>query len=101
MVDGDERGEGLVGVVSSRFRGHDRVVIITEEPDGSAWQGPHPAADLPHRTPSYIWNVASTVHESSAEHSDGARRYVFAGLADAAFDVIPLIEAAHHNAWPF
>lgn len=79
----------------------DRVVIIIDEPDGSAWQRAHPAAHLPHQTPSSIWNVASAVRESSAEHSDGTRRYVFSGLADATFDVIPLIEAAHHNAWPF
>jgi hypothetical protein len=91
-------GDGnAADAVSARFRGHDRVVIITDEPDGSAWQGPHPAASLPSSTPSYIWNVASTAHESAAGH----RRHVFSGLTDAAFDVIPLIQAAHRHEWPF
>jgi hypothetical protein len=95
-------GDGnAADAVSARFRGHDRVVIITDEPDGSAWQGPHPAADLPHRTPCYIWNVASTAREFSAGRGGSGWRHVFSGLTDAAFDVIPLIEAAHHDEWPF
>lgn len=92
-------GDGnAADAVGAHFRGHDRVVIITDEPDGSAWQGPHPAAALPARTPSYIWNVAGT-----ARTHDGAddRRYVFSGLTDAAFDVITLIETVHRGEWPF
>ncbi len=91
-------GDGnAADAVSARFRGHDRVVIITDEPDGSAWQGPHPASALPAHTPSYIWNVAST----GDGHTPGHRRHVFAGLTDGAFAVIPLIEAAHRGDWPF
>lgn len=84
--------------VRSRFRHHDRVVIITDEPGGSAWQGPHPADALPSGTPSYIWNVAST--EPTPREQDD-RRYVFSGLTDTAFDAIPLIEAAGRGEWPF
>jgi hypothetical protein len=84
--------------VRGRFRGHDRVVIVTDEPGGSAWQGPHPAAALPAATPSYIWNVATT--EPTPRYL-GDRRYVFSGLSDTAFDAIPLIEAAHRGQWPF
>jgi hypothetical protein len=92
-------GDGnAADAVGARFRGHDRVVIITDEPDGSAWQGPYPAAALPPQTPSYIWNVAGTARDLG--NADG-RRYVFSGLTDAAFDVIPLIETTHHGEWPF
>jgi hypothetical protein len=92
-------GDGnAADAVRARFRGHDRVVIITDEPDGSAWQGPSPAATLPPRTPSYIWNVAGTVRELG--NADG-QRYVFSGLTDAAFDVIPLIDTTHRGQWPF
>jgi hypothetical protein len=92
-------GDGnAADAVGARFRGHDRVVIITDEPDGSAWQGPHPAATLPSRTPSYIWNVAGTARESRTANG---RRYVFSGLTDAAFDLIPLIETVQRGEWPF
>ena len=84
-------GDGnAADAVRAHFDGHNRVIIVTDEPDGSAWQGPHPAAALPSTTPSYIWNVAGTTHQPGA----GDRRYVFPGLTDAAFDAIPLIETA-------
>ncbi len=91
-------GDGnAADAVRAHFNGHDRVVITTDELEGSAWQGPHPAAALPAETPSYIWNVAS----ADRTRSGGRRRYVFSGLTDAAFDVIPLIEAADRGTWPF
>jgi hypothetical protein len=94
-----QMGDGNASdAVRARFHDHDRVVLVTDEPNGSAWQGPHPAATLPSRTPSYIWNVAST--EPTPGHRED-RRYVFAGLTDNAFDVVPLIEAAHRGEWPF
>jgi hypothetical protein len=92
-------GDGnAADAVAAHFRGHDRVVIITDEPDGSAWQGPRPAAVLPARTPSYLWNVAGTAGRPG--HADG-RRYVLSGLTDAAFDLIPLIETVHRGLRPF
>jgi hypothetical protein len=93
-------GDGTAAdAVRGHFHDHDRVVIITDEPDGSAWQGPHPVAGLPHETPSYIWNVAATPRLPAGP--DHGRRFVFRGLGDAAFDVIPLIEAVHRGRWPF
>jgi hypothetical protein len=88
-------------VVRARFDGHDRVVIVTDEPHGSAWQGSHPAAALPPSTPAYIWNVAATVDETTAGLRSDQRRHVFSGLTDGAFAVIPLIETADHFGWPF
>jgi hypothetical protein len=96
-----EMGDGdAAAAVRQRYDGHDRVVIVTDEPDGSAWQGEHPAAALPDHVPSYIWNVASASN-GGGESMTGARRHVFSGLTDGAFTVIPLVEGAYRNSWPF
>lgn len=95
-----QMGDGNAAIaVRARYDGHDRVVIVTDEPDGSAWQGEHPAAGLPERVPSYVWNVASIPRSQTS--SAAGRRYVFSGLTDGAFAAIPLIEAAHRGDWPF
>ncbi|MFI0372087.1 TROVE domain-containing protein [Actinomadura sp. 1N219] len=84
-----EMGDGnAAAVVDACYRGHDRVAVITDEPDGSAWDAGSPVDALPAAVPSYIWNVASTAGPPSP-----APRHVFAGLTDAAFEAIPLIEA--------
>ena len=96
-----EMGDGdAAAAVRKRYDGHDRVVIVTDEPGGSAWQGEHPVAALPGHVPSYIWNVASASN-SGGESMTGARRHVFSGLTDGAFTVIPLVEGAYRNSWPF
>jgi hypothetical protein len=96
-----EMGDGnAAAAVRERYDGQDRVVIVTDEPDGSAWQGEHPAAALPDHVPSYIWNVASAAN-GGGESMTGARRHVFSGLTDGAFTVIPLREGGYRNFWPF
>jgi hypothetical protein len=97
-----EMGDGnAAAAVRACYDGHDRVVIVTDEPHGSAWLGEHPAAAAPADVPVYIWNVAGTAQPAAADHAVGPGRHVFAGLTDAAFDVIPLIEAGRRDAWPF
>lgn len=81
--------------VRARYDGHDRVVIITDEPNGSAWQGEHPTTAVPGGVPAYIWNVAATPQPAESE------AFVFAGLTDSAWHAIPLIESARRAAWPF
>ncbi|MFI0479587.1 TROVE domain-containing protein [Actinomadura sp. 9N215] len=84
-----EMGDGnAAAVVGACYRGHDRVAVVTDEPDGSAWDAGSPVDALPAGVPSYIWNVASTARMPSP-----SPRHVFSGLTDAAFEAIPLIEA--------
>lgn len=82
-------------VVRARYDGHDRVVIVTDEPNGSAWQGEHPTTAVPDGVPTYIWNVAATPQPSESV------AFVFAGITDSAFHAIPLIESAGQAVWPF
>jgi len=97
-----EMGDGnAAAAVRACFNRHDRIVIVTDEPNGSAWQGEHPAAAAPAGVPAYIWNVASTPQRAAPRPAGIQGRHVFASLTDAAFDVIPLIEAARPGSWPF
>jgi hypothetical protein len=97
-----EMGDGnAAAAVRACFDRHDRIVIVTDEPHGSAWQGEHPAAAAPADVPVYIWNVAGTPQPAAPGRAAIQDRYVFAGLSDAAFDVIPLIEAGRRDFWPF
>jgi hypothetical protein len=97
-----EMGDGnAAAAVRACFDQHDRIVIVTDEPHGSAWQGEHPAAAAPVGVPVYIWNVAGMPQPAAPGRADIQGRYVFVGLSDAAFDVIPLIEAGRRDFWPF
>ena len=97
-----EMGDGnAAAAVRACFDRHDRIVIVTDEPHGSAWQGEHPAAAAPADVPVYIWNVACTPEPAAPGDAVIRGRYVFVGLSDAAFDVIPLIEAGCRASWPF
>jgi hypothetical protein len=97
-----EMGDGnAAAAVRACFDRHDRIVIVTDEPHGSAWQGEHPAAAAPADVPVYIWNVAATPQPAAPGHAPAQGRHVFTGLTDAAFDVIPLIEAGRRDSWPF
>ncbi|MFJ2420742.1 TROVE domain-containing protein [Streptomyces brevispora] len=79
------------------FRGHDRVVIITDE------QAAHDAQEVteavPGTTPMYTWNLAG--YEAGHAPSGRARRHTFGGLTDQAFRMIPLLEAGRDAAWPW
>jgi len=63
---------------------------------------PAPAAPAaPADVPVYIWNVAGDPQSAAPGCASIQDRYVFVGLSDAAFDVIPLIEAGRRGLWPF
>lgn len=83
--------------VRGHYDGHDRVVILTDEQ--AHWHG---AADVtaavPAAVPVYTWNLAGyrVGHTPTV-----GNRHTFGGLSDAAFAMIPLIEAGSRNRWPF
>ncbi|WP_160051066.1 TROVE domain-containing protein [Nocardiopsis sp. FR26] len=90
--------------------GHDRVVIITDEQTRPGWlpsnaaghggRGPTRIDDLvPARTPLYMWNFAGYQH--GATPAGTGNRHTFGGLSDAAFRMVPLLEAGRNAAWPW
>ncbi|ROS42418.1 TROVE domain-containing protein [Amycolatopsis thermoflava] len=81
--------------VRRHYRRHDRVVLLTDEQSATA----DASAGLPRRVPLYVWNVAG--YRYGGTPSGLGNRHTFGGLTDAAFRMIPLLEAGRVARWPF
>lgn len=75
---------------------HDRIVIITDE-QHNGWSDPISTVDK--ATPVYTWNLGGYRVAQSVGGADN--RHTFGGLTDAAFRMIPLIEAGRDGTWPW
>lgn len=93
---GNLGGTETAAAVRQHYHGHDRVLIVTDE---QAWAGyGDPAAAVPPSVPVYTWNLVGYQHG----HGPGVEnRHTFAGLTDAAFRMVPLLEAGRSGAWPW
>lgn len=89
-------GTATAAAVQRWYAGHDRVVIVTDE---QAWAGyGDPGGQVPGHVPVYTWNLAGYRYG----HGPGtANRHTFGGLSDAAFRLIPMLEARGKAEWPF
>ncbi|MFC8847962.1 MULTISPECIES: TROVE domain-containing protein [unclassified Micromonospora] len=83
--------------VRRHYDGHDRVVILTDE-QAHEHGAPDVAHAVPAHVPTYTWNLAGY----RVGHTPAVgNRHTFGGLSDAAFAMIPLIEAGSRDQWPF
>ncbi len=83
--------------VRTHYRGHDRVLIVTDEQ--TAYHEPgDPAGAVPAKVPFYTWNLAGY---RPAHGPTGPHRHTFGGLTDAAFRMVGLIEAGRDGTWPW
>jgi hypothetical protein len=104
-----QNGTNIPNAVRDHFRGHDRVVIVTDEQsqpgflpwNSVTWQTGQVAIDdlIPQDVPLYLWNFGG--YKLGAAPSGSGNRHTFGGLTDAAFRIIPLFEAGKSQAWPF
>ncbi|MFD7016154.1 TROVE domain-containing protein [Streptomyces sp. NPDC059928] len=79
------------------FKGHTRVVIVTDE---QASHDAHEITDaVPPVTPLYTWNLAG--YEAGHTPAGAGYRHTFGGLTDQAFRMIPLLEAGRDANWPW
>ncbi|MFD8531443.1 TROVE domain-containing protein [Streptosporangium canum] len=103
-------GTDIPSAVKRHFRGHDRVVIVTDEQTRPGWLpsngagyggGPEMRINdlIPRDVPLYMWNFGG--YEHGASPSGEENRHTFGGLTDAAFRMIPLLEAGRDAEWPF
>lgn len=85
-------GTDTFGAARAHYSGHDRVIIVTDEQT-------RPGQDpIPAEVPVYTWNLGGY----QVGHMAGSRnRHTFGGLTDAAFKMIPLLEAGKNQTWPF
>ncbi|WP_328377448.1 TROVE domain-containing protein [Streptomyces sp. NBC_00440] len=90
-------GTDTAAALRETFRGHDRVVIVTDEQHGHDAQEVTEA--VPAQTPMYTWNLAG--YETGHAPSGSGFRHTFGGLTDQAFRTIPLIESGRDAKWPW
>lgn len=90
-------GTAPAAALRQEFNGHDRVIIVTDEQAGHD----HVEVDrsIPQSTPMYTWNLAG--YEAGHAPSGRGQRHTFGGLADAAFRMVPLLEAGRDATWPW
>ncbi|WP_416875853.1 TROVE domain-containing protein [Kitasatospora sp. SC0581] len=92
-------GTNTADAVRARYRGHDRVVIVTDEQTGPGHRGGDPLSAVPAHVPVYTWNLAG--YAPGHGPGGGAHRHTFGGLSDAAFRLVPLLEAGANARWPW
>ncbi|GGQ70354.1 TROVE domain-containing protein [Kitasatospora griseola] len=95
---GNLGGTDTAGAVRRHYRDHDRVLIVTDEQAYGGWAS-HPLESVPARIPVYTWNLAG--YRAGHAPSGTAHRHTFGGLTDAAFRLVPLLEAGQDAAWPW
>ncbi len=90
-------GTDTFGAVARHYAKHDRVVIVTDEQNQAYG---HRTIDdaMPKHVAGYLWNIGGNQIGSIGS---GPNRNTFAGMTDAAFRMIPLIEAGRNADWPF
>ncbi|UOB13726.1 TROVE domain-containing protein [Streptomyces sp. HP-A2021] len=95
---GDLGGTDTTEAVRRHYRKHDRVLIVTDEQYTHHHRG-DPTEQVPADVPVYTWNLAG--YRAGHGPSGTGNRHTFGGLTDAAFRMVPLIEASRNADWPW
>ncbi|MEU6066374.1 TROVE domain-containing protein [Streptomyces sp. NPDC047082] len=95
---GDLGGTDTTEAVLRHYRKHDRVLIVTDEQYAYNVHG-DPTQQVPADVPVYTWNLAG--YRAGHGPSGKGNRHVFAGLSDAAFRIVSLIESGRDGRWPW
>jgi hypothetical protein len=95
---GNLGGTDTTGAVRAHHRGHDRVLIVTDEQAQYSYHG-DPTEQVPAHIPVYTWNLAG--YRAGHAPSGTPGRHTFGGLSDAAFRMVPLLERGSDADWPW
>lgn len=91
-------GTEMGAAVQASYRGHDRVVIISDEQTfGNTWGG-DPASFVPADVPFYAFQLGGY---APSVVPDAPNRHALGGLTDHSFRLIPLIEAGQSGRFPW
>ncbi|CAL9410307.1 TROVE domain-containing protein [Streptomyces sp. enrichment culture] len=91
-------GTDTTEAVRRHYEKHDRVLIVTDEQYTHHHLG-DPTEQIPADVPVYTWNLAG--YRAGHGPSGTGNRHTFGGLTDAAFRMVPLIEASRDADWPW
>ncbi|MFD0558679.1 TROVE domain-containing protein [Stackebrandtia endophytica] len=91
-------GTRIADAVASTYDGHDRVIILSDMQTMTGWNGTV-SDQVPAHIPMYGWNLIGYRHGAIA--SGRRNRHEFGGFSDAAFRLIPLLEAGRNADWPW
>ncbi|NUP46144.1 MAG: TROVE domain-containing protein [Catenulispora sp.] len=90
-------GTDTAAALRQEYQQHDRVIIVTDEQAG---EDPREvSASVPETVPMYTWNLAG--YQTGHAPSGARNRHAFGGLTDAAFQMVPLLEAGRDAHWPW
>lgn len=99
-------GTDIPSAVKQHYAGHDRVVIVTDEQTRPGWlpsncHGYYTQIDdlIPKNVPVFMWNMAG--YKPGAMPSGSGNRHTLGGLSDAAFKLVPLLDAGRNATWPW
>ena len=96
----DLGGTDLGGALTKHYKGHDRVIILTDEQYNAVyygcWSPVDPSTIVPDK-PIFIWNLAG--YEPAGMGQPNV--YVSGGLSDAAFGYIDTVSRAVNAEWPW
>jgi len=89
-------GTRIAEAVHASYRGHDRVVILT---DMQTFAGGRVTDAVPRHVPMYGFNVVA--YGTTALNAGGANRHEFGGLTDVTFTLLAMVERGERADWPF
>lgn len=92
-------GTNTWAAVRQHYRGHDRVVIVTDEQSHDSYGRDYHPGGFSKDVPIYVWNLAG--YRAGSMPSGSGNNHVFGGLTDAAFRMIPLLESGRDGSWPW
>ncbi|GGM62028.1 RNA-binding protein [Thermopolyspora flexuosa] len=92
-------GTRMVDAVRATYRGHDRVVLLTDMQTMSGRYGAGVADVVPPDVPIYGFNL--TGYAPAAMPTGRRNRHELGGFSDATFRLIPLLEAGENATWPW
>ena len=96
----DSGGTDLGRALTKHYKGHDRVIILTDEQYNAVyygcWSPVDPSTIVPDK-PIFIWNLAG--YEPAGMGQPNV--YVSGGLSDAAFGYIDTVSRAVNAEWPW
>jgi uncharacterized protein with von Willebrand factor type A (vWA) domain len=92
-------GTQTIQTLARLYKGHDRVIVLTDEQAFSAHRGAHDQVDAI-TAPIYTFNLQG--YKTGHLESGTKNRYTFGGgLTDQAFTILKVLEDRKHGTWPF